>query len=689
MRYFWCAIAILVVLSALKWDRGVAAQDQEPATLAAATDAEAQVPPAPPASADHTLGRRLPSLRCQDLNGAEHELSEWSDQPVLVMVFVGTECPLVRLYLPRLAEIVERYGSRGVAIIGLDANRQDTPVELDEFAREFRISFPLLIDRDNRIADACGATRTPEVFVFDAQRIVRYHGRIDDQFAAGLQRREATSHELADAIEALLAYRDVPCPSTPLSGCLIGRIRKAGIGSTEQTDGHVDQSTPTWSRDISRIFQRHCQECHRPGQIGPFPLETYADVAGWEDMINEVVSQRRMPPWHANPEFGRFDSDLQLPSEARESILAWLRAGAPEGDRDDLPPPRQFTTDWQIGTPQDVFSMTAKPFAVPASGALEYQYFVVDPGYREVKWIEAVECRPGNPAVVHHINVFLLPPEIGEPFQRDQLTNHLLWAWAPGVRPLVLPAGMARRVAAGTKLVFQMHYTAVGKPQTDLSQMAVRYADPATVQRQVEIALAVNNAFELPPRSADTRVISWYEFQRPGLLFAMHPHMHLRGKSFRFEAVYPNGDAEVLLDIPNFDFGWQYEYRLAEPKQMPEGTRICCLAHFDNSAANRLNPDPQATVRWGDQTWDEMMIGYLHIAWPEASTPPGRVVSQPTGTQRLREVGPPLHQLAPVETQSHLWFRRLLPTVVPMLLLVAAILVVGIAGRPRRLPASG
>jgi peroxiredoxin/mono/diheme cytochrome c family protein len=581
------------------------AADRSTAAVAAAT----RIDPVDPA-----LGRPLPTVDCHDAAGVRHSFSQWSDRPVLVVVILGTECPLVQLYLPRLAELADRFTSRGVALLGVDANRQDTPAEIAEFVREFAIPFPVLIDRENRLADQLGATRTPEVFVFDAKRVVRYHGRIDDQFAAGLQRREATSHDLASAIEALLADHAVALPSTPLSGCLIGRVRKATVA--EAAAGQILESTPTWSRDISRIFQQHCQECHRAGQIGPFPLGSYADIAGWEDMIAEVVGQRRMPPWHANPAYGEFASDLKMPDTARDAILSWLRAGAPEGNPADAPPPRQFSDEWTIDAPRDVFSMAAKPFAVPASGTLEYEYFVVDPNYSETKWIDAIECRPGNRSVVHHINVFLLPPEIGEPFERDQLTNNLLWAWAPGVQSLVLPQGMARRVDPGTKFVFQMHYTTVGKPQTDLSQMAVCYVDPASVRQVAEIALAVNNAFVLPPHVAKTRVVAWYEFTRPGVLFAMHPHMHLRGKSFRFEAVYPDGNAEVLLDIPRFDFGWQYEYRLAVPKQIQAGTRICCLAHFDNSSTNLLNPDPNATVHWGDQTWDEMMIGYLHVAWP-------------------------------------------------------------------------
>ena len=612
--------SILFVLCGLVLAQGTGAQESSSRTRNRSAVAVAAASGNDPV--DPALGRPLPMLDCRDAAGTSYSFSQRSDRPVLVVVVLGTECPLVQLYLPRLAELAERYRSRGVTLLGVDANRQDTPAEIAEFIREFAIPFPVLIDRENRLADALGATRTPEVFVFDAKRVVRYHGRIDDQFAAGLQRRAATRHELADAIDALLADREVASQSTPLSGCLIGRVRKAEI--SDAAAGQLPESTPTWSRDISRIFQQHCQECHRAGQIGPFPLESFADIAGWEDMIAEVVGQGRMPPWHANPAYGEFASDLQMSDTARDAILSWLHAGAPEGNSADLPPPRQFSDEWTIGPPHDIYPMAAKPFAVPASGTLEYEYFVVDPGYREAKWIEAIECRPGNRSVVHHINVFLLPPEVGEPFKREQLTNNLLWAWAPGVRSLVLPPGMARRVAAGTKFVFQMHYTTVGRPQADLSQMAVRYAAVARVRQEVEIALAVNNAFVLPPHADNTRVVAWYEFQRPGLLFAMHPHMHLRGKSFRFEAVYPDGSAAVLLDIPRFDFGWQYEYRLAVPKQIPAGTRICCIAHFDNSSANLLNPDPSAAVHWGDQTWDEMMIGYLHVAWPAKSKPESR-----------------------------------------------------------------
>ena len=672
--------SILFVLCGLVLAQGTGAQESSSRTRNRSAVAVAAASGNDPV--DPALGRPLPMLDCRDAAGASHSFSQWSDRPVLVVVVLGTECPLVQLYLPRLAELAERFSSRGVTLLGVDANRQDTPGEIAEFVREFAIPCPVLIDRENRLADALGATRTPEVFVFDAKRVVRYHGRIDDQFAAGLQRRAATRHELADAIDALLADREVASPSTPLSGCLIGRVRKAEI--SDAAAGQLPESTPTWSRDISRIFQQHCQECHRAGQIGPFPLESFADIAGWEDMIAEVVGQGRMPPWHANPAYGEFASDLQMSDTARDDILSWLHAGAPEGNPADLPPPRQFSDEWTIDSPHDVYSMAAKPFAVPASGTLEYEYFVVDPGYREAKWIEAIECRPGNRSVVHHINVFLLPPEVGEPFQRDQLTNNLLWAWAPGVRSLVLPPGMARRVTAGTKFVFQMHYTTVGRPQADLSQMAVRYADPASVRQEVEIALAVNNAFVLPPHADNARVVAWYEFARPGLLFAMHPHMHLRGKSFRFEAVYPDGSAEVLLDIPRFDFGWQYEYRLAVPKHIPAGTRICCLAHFDNSSANLLNPDPNAAVHWGDQTWDEMMIGYLHVAWPAKSeSSPGPTASGAPERRALR---------AQVLDQSEAWpvwpDRWALTAGLLILLIAAAIFAMQSVGRLRRIRAA-
>jgi len=261
--------------------------------------------------------------------------------------------------------------------------------------------------------------------------------------------------------------------------------------------------------------------------------------------------------------------------------------------------------------------MREEPFHVPAEGLLDYEYFIVDPGFTEDRWLRACECRPGNRAVVHHINVFILPPEMDDSFLRDQLTNRLLMGYAPGFRPQPLPEGMANRVRAGSRFVFQMHYTPVGTAQEDRSYMGVFFVDEDEVRQSVEMALAFNADFVIPPGAANHVVKSMYEFKSDATLFAMIPHMHLRGKSFRYEALYIDDSREVLLEVPHYDFNWQSSFVLRKPKRMPAGTIVECTAVYDNSEENLANPNPNVEVRWGDQTTDEMMIGYLYIAHPK------------------------------------------------------------------------
>lgn len=545
----------------------------------------------------------------RDYRGREWKFEELAGNRLTVVVFLGVECPLAKLYAPRLAEMATQFAGDGVSFVGIDSNRQDLPTEVGVYAERHKLSFPILVDAGSHVADLFGARRTPEVFVLDAERTIQYHGRIDDQHRPGTLGLKAKHHDLRDALVALLAGDRPACAETEVYGCIIGRPRQRPAAA---------DAAVTWSKDVAAIFQKRCQECHRPGDIGPFPLLTYSDVQGWEGMIEEVVSQDRMPPWHANPRFGRFANDMRLADDEKQLILAWIQEGAPEGDPALTPPARAFSSDWSI-RPDDVYWMSSQPFVIPAEEKLDYQYFVVDPSYTEDRWVKAVECRPGNRAVVHHINVFVLLPEVGDDYTREELTNHLLWAYAPGFRGVEFAPGMARRIPAGAKYVFQMHYSPTGRVEQDRSSMGVVYAEPGDVNQQLEIALAVNNAFEIPPGAANHRVVSWFDVKRDSLLIALHPHMHLRGRDFRFEAILPDGAVEVLLDIPRFDFNWQYDYRLAQPKPLLAGTKICCVAHYDNSPDNVGNPDPLSFVRWGDQTWQEMMIGYLHLATPRDS----------------------------------------------------------------------
>jgi peroxiredoxin len=540
----------------------------------------------------------------RDIHGRQVALADAAGQRLTVVVFLGVECPLARLYAPRLVELASAYRDRGVAWVAIDSNRQDALSEMGHYAREFQLPFPLLKDDDNAIADAFAAQRTPEVFVLDAERMVRYHGRIDDQYQPGLSGARARRDDLRRALDELLAGKPVSVPETPLAGCLIGR---------RPSRPPLDNPTITWTRDVARLFQSHCQDCHRPGEIGPMPLLTYQDVQGWEPMIREVVSQGRMPPWHANPEVGHFVNDVSLSQADKQTILDWIDQGIPEGDPAHAPPPATFPEGWHITQPDQVVYMSEQPFAVPAEGIVEYKWFVADPGFKEDRWIKAAECRPGNRAVVHHVTVYYKPP--GVPFDlRIGRRVNLLAGYAPGKIHYTPLPGLAFYLPAGTQLVFEMHYTPNGSPQEDRSSIGLVFAKPEEVEKQLYCVMNANDQFSIPPGVDNHRVDAAYEIDEDSLLYFMSPHMHLRGKSFRFDVVYPGGARETLLDIPRFDFGWQTNYILAEPKRLPKGSRVLCAAHYDNSAENLANPDPTATIRWGDQTWEEMMIGTIAIA---------------------------------------------------------------------------
>ena len=558
-------------------------------------------------SLSQVIGRQVEAFDLSDFRGRRYVLRDFDEYPLLVVVFVGVDCPLAKQYASRLVELSSEFAPQGVGFVGVDSNVQDSLEELSHFAHTFAINFPLLRDRDHEVANQFDARRTPEVFVLDRERAIRYRGRIDDQYGidkgTGYQRPEARQEDLVAAIAALLAGREIDRPVTVAPGCLIARTQEPDLSSPV-----------TWSNQIVRLFQRRCQECHREGEIAPFPLLTYEDVVGWEAMIREVVNNNRMPPWHADGQHGKFANDCRLTEEEKEQINIWVQHGAPEGNPAELPEPRVFVDGWQIGEPDTVYYMSDEPFQVPAEGLLDYEYFIVDPGFTEDRWLRACESRPGNRGVVHHINVFILPPEMDDSFLRDQLTNRLLTGYAPGFRPEPLPAGLAHRVRAGSRFVFQMHYTPVGTPQEDRSYMGVVFADEDEIEQCVEMALAFNAEFVVPPRAANHEVKSMYEFKSDATLFALIPHMHLRGKSFLYEAQYIDGSREILLQVPRYDFNWQSSFVLREPREMLAGTIVECTAVYDNSEDNLANPNPNVEVRWGDQTTDEMMIGYLYVA---------------------------------------------------------------------------
>jgi hypothetical protein len=375
----------------------------------------------------------------------------------------------------------------------------------------------------------------------------------------------------------------------------------------------------TYAKQVSRIIQDKCQTCHHAGTAAPFTLGTYDDVAKRADTIREVISEKRMPPWHADPRYGKFGNDRHLTQGEIETLLTWLDTGRQLGDKRDLPEPRVYEEGWVIGKPDVIFELPEER-TVPATGVVPYQYYRTPTNFKEDVWVQAAEGRPGNRGVVHHIVVSIAEPTAksqGGPANRG-FGESILVGEAPGDIPLILPTGVAKRIPAGSEMVWQMHYTPNGKEAKDRSQVGLIFYKGKEPPKYNSQTLAIGeNGFVIPPGAANHKVESEWTAPRDALLLSFMPHMHLRGKDFEYRAEYPDGRKETILSVPHYDFNWQTQYRLAEPLRLPKGTKVHCTAHFDNSAANPANPDSKVEVRYGEQTWEEMMIGWADFVWQQ------------------------------------------------------------------------
>lgn len=543
---------------------------------------------------DDALGRRVPNFVLPDSQGKEIGLADFRDKNYVALVFINTQCPISNQYLPILNEIQQKYGEKGLAVVGVNSQSGDTPEKIAEHIQAFKIAFPVLCDSRQSAADILGAERTCEVFLLDAQRVVRYRGRIDDRHQYTTKRDEPTRHDMTTAIDELLADHEVAVKSTDVAGCLISRPRRTAA------KGEI-----TYSKQIARIIQEKCQDCHHPNTAAPFALMNYEDAVNWAAMMKEVVLQRRMPPWHADSRFGDFREERRLSQDEIDMVVAWINDGTPQGDPKDLPASIDYPDGWRIGTP-DVVLELPREVTLPATGTIPYLYFETATNFKEDMYIQAAEARPGNRAAVHHILLFYKAP--GD--KQGKLFENWIDGAAPGNIPLQLPEGVGRRIPAGSTLIWQMHYTATGKEEKDRSQYAFRFCKEKP-KREALVASIRNHRFRIPAGDPNYRVDSNFTTPKDVLVYSFSPHMHVRGKDFEYRAIYPDGKNEILLSVPQYDFNWQSAYRLKSPKRLPAGTRIECTAHYDNSKGNPANPDPSKQVTWGDQTWQEMMIGYV------------------------------------------------------------------------------
>ncbi|MGE0104727.1 MAG: cytochrome c [Blastocatellales bacterium] len=359
----------------------------------------------------------------------------------------------------------------------------------------------------------------------------------------------------------------------------------------------------TFSKDVAPIFYRTCSECHRAGEVAPFSVMSYKEIRPWAKSIREKVISREMPPWHADPKHGDFINDRRLTQAEIDTITAWVDGGAREGNPKDMPKAPTFVEGWSIGQPDQTFSIPEQ--SVPAEGVVKYQYLTVPTNFTEDMWVTAAEIRSTGRAAVHHVIVF-----IQEPNNKARTEGNLLAGFAPGEQPTRFPAGYAKKVPAGSKLMFQMHYTPNGTATRDVTTIGLRYAKEPP-KHQVFTRPVLNTGFVIPAGADNHEVKSAYTFKEGAHIVSLMPHMHLRGKDFEVKAVFPDGSSKVLLSVPRYDFNWQTYYVPRVPVALPAGTKIECTAHFDNSTNNKFNPDASKDVRWGEQTWEEMMIGWL------------------------------------------------------------------------------
>jgi hypothetical protein len=415
---------------------------------------------------------------------------------------------------------------------------------------------------------------------------------------------------------------------------------------------------PTFSKDVAPILYKNCVGCHRPGEIGPMSLLSYNDARPHAKAIRDEVGDGNMPPWHADPKHGKFANDRSLSVRDRETLLRWANNGAPEGDRKDLPPVPKFTDGWGIGQPDLV--LTIPEYKVPADGFVEYEYIEIPTNLPEDRWVEALEVRPGNREVVHHVIVNARPPQperrpaalrfaegmdvpagqTGGPaepeggpkrvrglsrFPPPQRRGASIGGFAPGTSTLTFGEGAAMLLRKGSTIVLQMHYTTNGEATVDRTKVGFFFAKQPP-KEEVRFANLSNGSLLIPAGAADHVVTAEMTLTADVTLRQMLPHTHLRGKSWEYTVLYPDGRSEVILSVPKYDFNWQTTYVFAEPLKLPKGTRIRAVAHYDNSSANKSNPDPSVDVKWGDQTWEEMM--FTGLVYSIDGVAPGAVVTE-------------------------------------------------------------
>ena len=554
--------------------------------------------PIPNDSSMDRTGRWVQNLSYDSCDGESGKLSDFAHKKALVVAFVGSSCPISRKFAPTLAGIEKEFSNQGVGFIFVDPiTTKTTEKDLRSLAEIQGFKGPVLVDKFKSFVKAFRARTTTEVFLLDSSRTILYHGPVDDQYGIGYQLEAPRNQYLRLAVNSHLKNRKIKESSLYAPGC--------ELDLPPEKESNLKW---TYHNRISRIIRSHCTECHRVGGVAPFSLESFGDVSENAGMIRKVVAEGIMPPWFASPppkgQATPWHNDRSLPQDDKRDLIAWIKNGKPEGNPSNSLLPQKRNTVWSIGKPDAIFALP-REINIKPTGKMPYVYLRVPTDFQENRWVQAAEVRPTAQSAVHHVIVFVSEPGRGNGDQGDPLA-----AYVPGNTFFEFPDGVAKKIPAGSTLLFQLHYTPTGFPTKDRTMIGLRFSKelPKKVVSTLPIA---NKQIRIPPNHPNHIETASRIFPLGTAIRAFLPHMHYRGKAIRYELFSQTGIIETLLEVPHFDFNWQLRYELKKPIEIDPGNKILVTGTFDNSTGNLANPDPNKTIRWGNQSDDEMLIGYV------------------------------------------------------------------------------
>ena len=535
--------------------------------------------------------------------GDFHRLQYYKDASAIVLFVQGNKCPIVRKAFIDLDAIKTEYGAKNVKFFMINSNIQDNRASVKEEMADYDTDIPVLIDRHQLVADLLDIDITAECFVIDPKDwTLKYRGPINDRIGYESQKNNASNHYLKDALNQVINGTEVVSAFVNTKGCAVARLIK--------NEGYEEL---TYTEHIAPILKDNCYKCHQEGGIAPWAMNNFNTVFGWSRMIKQVLLTQRMPPWQADPEVNEFHGDLSLSQEEKRQIIAWIDGGLQKGDGDPMASLIPDENKYSLGDPD--LEIKLKKEDIPASGIIDYRMQEYAMNTDEDLYLRAVEVLPGNPNVLHHVLATIEYPE-GYEFPVKQRASEwldgIMAGWAPGGEPDIFPKGTGRLIPKGSTIHFQLHYTTSGKEESDETTLGLYFHEEKPEIEYITLGPA-NFEIYIQPELPHQPFTAVKKFEEDVTIFSMLPHMHYRGKSMRFTMKYPDGSEEMLLSVPAYNFNWQRFYIMKNPVFAPKGSELIVNAVFDNSDNNEFNPDPSETLYFGEQTFDEMLVGYISL----------------------------------------------------------------------------